>query len=173
MSTNTLSATIDLTGTETLDTADFPAAGQTSDRTLRTGGLAVSCELSATTTPALQIQPVQISLTIGAAPTDIDLTVVDIGIGRDVSMSGKRLIAWMVSTSASNTGAISIAPKGTNGYNIWGAADGKYYFQPGETIGSVISGAAGARAQVGASTNYITVTGTQDDTCELLLWFGN
>jgi len=173
VSTNTLSAVLNLTGLETLDEADFPAGASAVDRTLRLGGLSFAGELSATTEPALEATAVQINLTIGASPTTIDLTVIDIGIGRTADMTGKRLIAWGALASASNAGKITIKPAAAAGYEIFGTSTGEYNVQVGEIITSMVSGAPGQRDQVGASNNYVTISGTEADTMLLGLWFGN
>lgn len=171
-STNTLSAVINLTGQETLDTTAWPAGAQTMDRTLRATGLSFSGELSASTTPAIGAQPVQLNLTIGAGVTTVDLTAAAIGVSRTADMTARKIIAWIVKASASNVGAVLIGPGASNGYPIWGAADGKHYFHPGQTAGAATEGVAAATGAVGASSKDVAVSGTQNDTVEILLWFG-
>ncbi len=160
-----------ITSQEVLDSSEFPGASQSSDRTLRSSGFNVSATLDSTTTPAIEKPGAISEETIGASATTLDLTAIDVGIGRTEDMTGKKLIGYQFNASSSNSGDVTIAAGASNGYNLFGAS-GLLVLEPGESIAGVISGVASGKPAVSATVKNISISGTQNDVVEVGLWFG-
>lgn len=170
-STNTLIVSLSMNSQEVLDAADFPGASASGDRTLRSSGFNTTDTLNSTSTPALEKTPAIQEVTIGASPTVIDLSAVDVGIGRTLDMTGKKLVAYQFKADATNTGNVTVTADPTNGYDLFGAS-GLHVFVPGETIGGTIYGAASAKSAVAAADIRINIAGTSGDVIQVGLWFG-
>jgi len=171
MSTNTLVVSLAMNSQEVLDAADFPGASGSGDRTLRSSGFNTTDTLNSTSTPALEKTPAIIEVTIGGSPTVIDLSAVDIGVGRTADMTGKKLVAYQFKAAIGNAGNVTVGPDGTNGYDLFGAS-GLHVFVPGETLGAIITGVATAKSAVAAADLRINIAGTSGDVIDVALWFG-
>jgi len=170
-STNLVTVGLSMTGQETLDPTDVPAAAASSDRTIRTGNFNLSATLDSTTLPALEKSPVQQALTIGASPTVLDLTAVTIAIGRTEDMTGKKLIAYLFSASSSNAGKVTIEADAANGYDLFGAS-GIVRLQPGETLAGAISGVGSGKDAVAAADLGVKISGMLNDVIDYVMYFG-
>jgi hypothetical protein len=171
MSTNTLNVSLLVTSSEVLDAADFPGAGTAGERTLGASGYTTQDTLTATSTPALEKAGVIQEVAIGGSPTVIDLTAVDIGVGRTEDMTGKKLIAYVFNAAAANAGSVTVDAHSSNGYNLFGTS-GLLVLVPGRRVASTIEGVVSGEATVSASLANIRIAGTAADVVQVGLWFG-
>ena len=130
---------------------------------------------NATSTPAIDLQPVECSGTIpGGGNLDFDLTAVPdaLDIAATVDLSLRRLIAIQLSFGVSNNVAgVTLGPNGANGYALFGGAV-SLVLGPGTRFQQAFFGAASLRDQVGVSDKDIRFAGTSGDTFNCLLYFG-
>lgn len=171
MSSTTVRVNLDITSTEVLALSDFPGSSNQSDRTLRKSDFNLSTTHSVSTTPAIEKSPVVQQVTIGASATVIDLTAVDVGVGRTEDMTGKKLVDWQFEASSSNSGNVTVEPDATDGYDLFGAS-GKLVLVPGRNVSSGITGVSSGEAAVSATEKEIKISGTENDVVNLALYFG-
>ena len=171
MSTNRLSVGLQFTPTEVLDESDYPAGAAAGSRTLRGDGFNTQQDLDSTTTPALEAATATMEITLGASAEIIDLTAVEIGIGRDSDMTGKRLLSYVFNAATANTGAITVDAHTTDGYNIFGAS-GLQVLAPGRRVVSTLYGVASAEVVVASGAKNVRVDGTLGDIIQIGLAFG-
>lgn len=132
--------------------------------------LTVSQQLTEDTTPALEGDPVDLSTTLIAGVGTIDLTTAPIAnrIGTTVNLTGKRLIAMLLSAPDDNAATITVATGASNGYPL-----GTIPLEPGEVIAIGQANKVSTRAAVAAGDKILDVTGSGTDNVEILAVFGD
>lgn len=173
MSTTSISAQLGINATEVLSTTEAPLAADETDRTLRVKGQDV-ISLSSTTTPSVEAGPVVKTVTIAGGEATIDLTAAPQQASRTVDLSAatRKLVALQLVAPSDNSALINVKPHGTNGYNLFGSGN-EFDLQPGMTVTFAIEGVASGLEAVDSTHKIIHFTGTNDDTCDVILIFGN
>jgi hypothetical protein len=170
--TLTVTATLELSVREVLDTTDMPTGSTENDRTLRHNEFNGSAKLSATTTPKAE-RAVISKLTLGAGITTIDLTAATKSAGRVESMAGKKVVAYIIETNIGNNAAgVTIAPGAANPYPLFGAAK-SVILGPGRTdMCAFAQGVDSNLPAVAGGVKNIDVSGTTGDKVNIELIFG-
>jgi len=132
--------------------------------------LSVSKQLTGDTVPDLQGDPVDLSHTLSGSSGSIDLTAAPIAnkIASTVDLTGKRLIAMILSAPTTNSAVITVATGASNGYTL-----GTIRVEPGETIVIGQTKKVSTRAAVAAGAKILDVTGTTTNAIKILAVFGD
>jgi hypothetical protein len=132
--------------------------------------LDVSEQLTGETTPDLQGEPVDLSTTLIANAGTIDLTAAPIAyrIASTYNLTGKRLIAMILSAPEDNAGTITVATGASNGYPL-----GTITLEPGEVASIGQINKVSTRAPVAAGDKILDVSGTGTDSVKILAVFGD
>ena len=129
-----------------------------------------SQQLTGDTIPSLEGEPVDLSTTLVAGAGTIDLTAAPIAyrIGTTTNLTGKRLIAMLLSAPAANAGTITVATGASDGYPL-----GTIPLEPGEVISLGQPNKVSTRAAVAAGDKILDVSGTGTDSVKILAVFGD
>ncbi len=173
-STVTLVGNAALAGTEQVDSTTSPASTSGGNTRRFTAYNVENVSLTATSTPNVDSPPADLSKTLASASETVSLTAAP--LARDISktqdLTGKKLVAILISAPSTNSAAITIAPAGTNGYNLFGAS-GQVTLQPGEALVKLYdSGSTNNSPAVSATAKDITISGTTGDKVEIIGYFG-
>lgn len=130
--------------------------------------------LQSSTTPVADTV-VDMSFTLAGASTTIDLTAVpsaaDVDV--DVDLTGKKLVALLISADADNAaGGVTMESGAANGYDFLGDAAYGLTLYPGMTVNLFQLGAAAGLPAVAAGDKTIDFAGTAGDVIECLAVFG-
>jgi len=133
-------------------------------------------QLNSGTTPAVDIEPVDLSRTLAAGTETVDLTscpaardVVEIP---DYDLTGKNLLGYIIrANSANNASGMTFGPNAANGYALFGTGN-DLVLLPGESVTMILDGVASGRPDVAAGAKDIDISGTVADQCDFLLLFG-
>jgi hypothetical protein len=174
-STTTVSVNLRINGQEVHDAADVPSAANQSQRTVNTGGNDLSQTLNATSTPAVTKPPISRKITLGGAPTDLDLTAIQgltipSGATRTLDMTGAKLVAAVFHAAAANTAAVNVGPSGSNDYALFGAGN-DIDIPKGMQI-NIAARIASQLPTVGGTAKIIRLSGTSGDIINVDLYFG-
>lgn len=157
-----------------IDSTNSPAGGDSTTQTL--DGYNKTVQLNSETTPAADIEPVDLSRTLASATETEDLTscsaardVVEIP---DYDLTGKNLVGYILrADSANNASGVTIGPNAANGYPLFGTGN-DLQLLPGESVAMILDGVASARPDVAAGAKDIDISGTVGDQVDILLLFG-
>ena len=131
--------------------------------------------LSSSTTPNTAGEPLDLTTTIGGAATTYDLTAapwaVDVNVNKDVS--GNKLVGFIAVADSTNSGSVTIEPNASNGYNLFGASDGKLVLPPGMRVAFGFDSVASGLPAVAAGAKNIDVSGTTSDVVNILMVFSS
>jgi hypothetical protein len=124
---------------ETISSTDSPLVVG-SGSTKRNYQRSVSSVLVDTDTPGPDTLVAKKYTLTNGSPTTLDLTAAPKAENDDLSVdcTGKQLLGWHLSADPANTGTITIAPHGTNGYNVFGDASGSLTLMRGQDVSSGI-----------------------------------
>lgn len=169
----TINSALDVT--ETIPSASSPLAAS-GGSTRRYDGASVSgATLGASTTPAVDGSPADLSHTLSGGTTkDFDFTAVptanDVAVNAD--QSGKKLVALLVRTpSGNNAAGVTLQGNGANAYNLFGAS-GQITIYPGQSVLYSFVDAAALTPTVAAGAKDIRFTGTDGDSWDAIAIFG-
>lgn len=136
-----------------------------------------SLQLNSGTTPAIDVEPVDLSRTFAAASETVDLTTCpaarDIVEIPDYDLTGKKIIAALfVSPITNNAAGITISPGAANPYPLQGTGN-DITLLPGELkmLGR-LTGLASNRPAVAPTVKEIDFAGTVGDVLTAFLVFG-
>lgn len=168
--TATITAAID--ARETIAAADSPASGAGGNSRVFNEYNKNNVQYSGTTVPPID-NGVDLSFTLVAADKDWDLTAVpslkDINV--NVDLSTKKLVAFLFS-NPSTTNNLTIAPHPTtNGYNLFGDANGQITLLPGWYGLLGLEAIAANLPAVSATEKVIRITGTIGQAIKLAAYF--
>ena len=173
-STVTLVGNASLSGTEQVDSTTSPASTSGGNTRRFTAYNVENVSLTSTSTPNVDSPPADLSKTLSSSSETISLTAAP--LARDVAktqdLTGKKLVAILLSAPVGNSNPITIAPAASNGYNLFGAS-GQVTLQPGEAIVKLYeSGATNNSPSVSGTAKDITISGTTGDEVEIIAYFG-
>jgi len=171
MATISLSVNASLVGSETLETSESPAAG---GGVLSFNGYNVSAvNLGGSTTPAVDVTPVDLSDTLAGATKDFDLTAAPPAkdIADTVDLTGKKLIALLMRVVSGNAAGVALAGQGANAYDLFGPS-GQVTVYPGGVVVYSFLSAASQLPTVGAGAKDVRLTGTAADVVQAIAYFG-
>lgn len=122
---------------ETISSTDSPLVVG-SGSTKRPYQRAVNTTLVDTDTPGPDTLVAKKYTLTNGSPTTLDLTAAPKAENDDLSVdcTGKQLLGWHLSADPANVGTITIAPHGTNGYNVFGDAAGSLTLMRGQDVSS-------------------------------------
>ena len=132
---NTVSATLQmfLQAVETLDLDEDQATDPSITHRISGSGYTSQLAINAATTPvASKVWSDEVAMTDG--DESIDLTALAREVLPTVDMAGLKIQAFMIVADSANTAAIVIKPHATNGYNLFGDADGQVTLFAGGAI---------------------------------------
>jgi hypothetical protein len=126
-------------------------------------------------TPALFGRVIDLSLTLAAADTDIDLTAATLAadIAKTVDLTGKKLVGYALLAAAANVGNVTIKPHpSSNPYHLFITTDQGRTLEPGRHLQSMVTeGEAAGAAAIDATHKNIRISGTVNDVVKILLLF--
>lgn len=163
---------------ETADAADTPASGD-GGNTRTYSQYSRELNLSGVTGsyPEIGNRVADLSKAIGGGGTvDIDLTAAPWAgnISTAVDFTGKKLVAILLKAPRTNTGGITVAPQGGNGYNLFGSS-GQITVSPGQqylmSFGDPSGSVTVTTPAVAAGAKDIRYTGTATETLQVLAIF--
>lgn len=157
-------------------TEDTTSPAQAANSSLRYTAYNKNHKLTGTSTPKVDLSPVDISKTLAAADEDIDLTAVpwagDTSLNKDMS-TGKLLALLLNANIANDSGGVIVRPHPTtNAYNLFGSSSDRVTLLPGQSICLGIEGIAANAQTVGASAKVIRYSGTIGDIITGIAIFG-
>jgi hypothetical protein len=122
---------------ETISSTDSPLVVG-SGSTKRQYQRSVSSVLLDTDTPGPDTLVAKKYTLTNGSPTTLDLTAAPRAENDDLSVdcTGKQLLGWHFSADPANTGTVTIAVHGTNGYNVFGSATGTITLMRGQDVSS-------------------------------------
>lgn len=174
--TTKLSATVVAVGQTVQDLANSPSAlqsGRTREYGRNYGG---NYSLNATSTPALDIEPLDLSGVIPAGLSlDYDFTAAPrvTDINQNLDMTNRRLVFMQLTFAATNNVAgMRLTGQGANAYPLFGAAATEVVFGPGQVISFGSLAAPSIDALVAAGAKDIRFSGAENDAFTALFYFG-
>jgi hypothetical protein len=176
MSSTRAQINLSLTASEEFTASEVPSAQTASERTLKSGsGNNLAQSLHATSTPAVTKPPVSLKITIGGAPTTINLAAIAAAVipptaTRTVDMTTAKLVTCTLRTADDNDGAVTIAPGDADPYPIFGA--GKDIDMPKGMQIALTSRIASQLPAVGAAVKNVKISGTSGDELYIDMLFG-
>lgn len=120
---------------ETISSTDSPlVVGSGTNK--RSYQRSVSTSLVNTDSPGPDTLVAKAYTLTNGSPTTLDLTAAPKAENDDLSVdcTGKKLLGWHLSADPANTGTVTIAPHGTNGYNVFGDAAGSLTLMRGQDV---------------------------------------
>lgn len=168
----TVNITAAIDATETIDATDSPASGQGGNRRNFNEYNKTNLQYGAATTPPID-NGVDLSFTLVAADKDWDLTAVptlrDINVNAD--LTGKKLVAFVFS-NPSTLNNVTIAPHPTtNGYHLFGDANGQITLLPGWYGVLGLEAIAANLPAVSGTAKVIRISGTIGQAIQLAAYF--
>lgn len=164
-----LTAIYKLVALEVFSLAEAPAASGNS-RSWNHDGFDRQVQLTQNTTPAVtKVAYFDQALSGGAAT--IDLTALP-HLGDVVDGTGLNVRAFRLYNPGTNP--VTISKGASNGYEIFGGADGEVTVLPGHAVqfGVALGGTAGELAEIGSGAKTIDLVGTGTDEFEVSVAMG-
>ena len=161
-----------------LPDAFVPGAKNDEDQTVYVNDYSIQASYGSDDTPTpAEILVAEITID-GTGTEDIDLTAAAIvgavdGSGNPAAtedLTGKKLCYLELHSGTSNAGDITVAPNGTNGYTLFGAAITQGIKLHADKHEQRFIRSSGADA-VSATKKIVTITGTAGDTLNLVMVF--
>ena len=163
-----LTAILQMSAREVLAAADAPGAANESDRTLRHTEFNTQAVLNANSDPAVDVVALQ-TITIGGAPTDLDLISAPLAGGRTGDLTGKKVVGALFKTADDNAAAVTVGVSGSNDYVLWGAG---ITVSLGKGRTEAFLDEKEQLAAVAAGAKIIRFNGTNGDVIEVILILG-
>lgn len=170
-----LTVTAALAGLETIGSTESPSSSSGGNQRQYNAYNESGVQLDASSTPSVDVTPVDLSFTLTAATKTFDLTAVpqakDIDV--NIDLTGYKLIGLLVRTNTANdTGGFTLKGNGANAYNLFGTS-GVLTFWPGEVGLKSFLDAAAQTPAVAAGAKDLIVTGTAGDKADVIAYFGS
>jgi hypothetical protein len=171
--------TIQLAGSEILDTTEAPQGSTPQARTMRTAIGMERVALNAASVPKVDKPIAAFNITgVSGSPTTIDLTAVQglsmpLGSTRTLDLTGAKIKAFCLRTDPANVGTVKVEQGASNPYLLWGSGDAVTLHKGRIQASSFLSGTESALAAVaaGAKTLKFTFSNTGDK-IYVELWAG-